>query len=232
MLPIPPDKKYLNPTAQLPYGVQPDHVFKAMCDFADFLTTVNQSLIAKDMPRLESICMPANFSSIVGEFCTSAIPKHYSGIAKNNYHNGHPDLVPAGVFEDNAVQHSDKGIEVKASRYHKSWQGHNAEEIFLMVFVFISDRPKKVEKKPLRKKIVVGANEAIPFQFLGCYGANLLKSDWKFAGRKEGSRRTITASVLDSGYDKMIKNWIYSVNPLASPALQAAELELEQQAEE
>lgn len=219
MLPIPPDRKYLNPKAKLPYGVQPDHIFKAMVDFTDFLTVVNQSLMARQMPRLESICMPANFSSIVGEFCTAAVPKHHKGIVKNLYHNGHPDLIPAGVFPKDEVQHDTRGIEVKASRYHKAWQGHNAEEVFLMVFVFVSDRPK-------------AGKVAIPFQFLGCFGAQLLKTDWKFAGRKEGSRRTITASVLPSGYEKMMKNWIYSVNPLASPALQAEELELEQQAEE
>jgi len=39
--------------------------------------------------------------------------------------------------------------------------------------------------------------------------ADLKKSDWKFAGRSAESRRTITASVTQSGYDKMVANWIY-----------------------
>jgi hypothetical protein len=41
-------------------------------------------------------------------------------------------------------------------------------------------------------------------------GAQLEESDWKFAGRSETSRRTITASVTSSGYNKMMANWIYN----------------------
>ena len=40
-------------------------------------------------------------------------------------------------------------------------------------------------------------------------GARLVKSDWNFAGRKGESRRTITASVTKSGYEKMTANWLY-----------------------
>jgi hypothetical protein len=48
-----------------------------------------------------------------------------------------------------------------------------------------------------------------PFRFVLVAGAHLLKSDWLFAGRSGTSRRTITASVTDSGYQKMMANWIY-----------------------
>jgi len=40
-------------------------------------------------------------------------------------------------------------------------------------------------------------------------GAELKKRDWLFAGRSDTSRRTITASVRDSGLEKMMGNWIY-----------------------
>lgn len=61
--------------------------------------------------------MPANFSSLVGEFMSTSLPKYCSSLVKNQYHNGHPDLIPAGYFLNDAVQHSREGIEVKASRY-------------------------------------------------------------------------------------------------------------------
>ncbi len=211
MLPVPPSPKCLNESAVLPYGVMPQNILSAMNDFVRFLTVVNRSLKEQNLPRLESICMPANFSSIVGEFVTAAIPKYCQTIAKNKYHNGHPDLVPRGVFPDDMVQHSSEGIEVKASRYHKGWQGHNAEEVFLMVFVFCSDSPKSTAMSP--------------FQFLGVYGANLEKTDWKFSGRSATSRRTITASVTSSGYLKMTRNWIYRV-PEEIGGGDLAELEL------
>jgi hypothetical protein len=166
-----------------------------MNDFLDFLGFINPQLHTKQIARLETMLMPANFSSIVGEFMTSAIPKYCKTLVKNRYHNGHPDLIPTGVFTTDSVQHSDIGIEVKASRYLGGWQGHNPEDIWLMVFVFDCNRPKDVIPRP--------------FRFIRVIGARLERTDWIFSGRSETSRRTITASVTKSGYAKMMANWIY-----------------------
>lgn len=117
-----------------------------MIDFFEFLGFINQQLHERNMERLESMLMPANFSSIVGEFIISNIPKYCSSLVKNKYHNGHPDLIPYGVFPQNAVRHSHEGIEIKASRYLKGWQGHNPESIGLMVFVFDSNKPSDIIK--------------------------------------------------------------------------------------
>ena len=51
--------------------------------------------------------------------------------------------------------------------------------------------------------------EPKPFRFIKVVGAKLLKSDRQFSGRSATSRRTITASVKRSGFDKMEANWIY-----------------------
>ncbi len=51
--------------------------------------------------------------------------------------------------------------------------------------------------------------ELKPFRFIKVVGARLTKDDWTFSGRSETSRRTITATVRDSGYEKMMANWIY-----------------------
>jgi hypothetical protein len=83
--------------------------------------------------------MPANFSSIVGEFMNITIPKYCSTLVKNQYHNGHPDLIPAEIYPNNAVQYSTEGVEVKASRHSTGWQGHNPEAVWLMVFYFDSN---------------------------------------------------------------------------------------------
>ena len=48
-----------------------------------------------------------------------------------------------------------------------------------------------------------------PFRFVKVVGAFITKSDWNFAGRSATSRRTITASVNRTGYNKMEANWIY-----------------------
>lgn len=192
-----------NPKATIPFGVSVEHVQRTMANFADFLRVVDTALVRKGMLRLEDMLMPANFSSMVGEFIAANLPRHSYGVVRNTYHNGHPDLLPSGKYAKDAAQHAGSdGIEIKASRYLKGWQGHNAEDTWLMVFAFDSGRPSdQLQARPQK-----------PFRFLAVYGAMLTKADWQFAGRSAVSRRTITATVLPSGFEKMAKNWIY-LNP-------------------
>ncbi len=170
-----------------------------MEDFIDFLGFVNQSLHSKGLPRLETFMMAANFSSIVGEFLNMTIPNYCPTIVKNKFHNGHPDLVPRGLFPDDSVLHATEGVEVKSSRYSRGWQGHNPEEVWLLVFVFgagsSSDAINNVPPQP--------------FRFTEVLGAQLTKNDWNYSGRSGTSRRTITASVNRNGHAKMKTNWIY-----------------------
>jgi hypothetical protein len=193
-----------NPKARLPYGLTIEHIRHAMESFTSFLGLVNRALNRKKLERLESVLMPANFSSIVGEFVGAAIPKFCPTLARNRYHNGHPDLIPAGVYRDNRIKLASQEIEIKGSRNLSGWQGHNAEDTWLMVICFDSERP--VDKAEGR--------EPKPFRFLQVVGAKVKKSDWQFAGRSPTSRRTITASITRSGYDKMLENWIYRAGDL------------------
>ncbi len=197
--PIPPYASGFNKKVVLPCGLTSAHIRKAMSDFLDFVGFVNQQLHTRRLPRLESFLMPANFSSIVGEFMSATIPKYCKALAKNTYHNGRPDLVPNRMFERNACQHGTEGIEVKASRHKSGWQGHNAEDAWLMVFVFDANSARDANLEIPPK----------PFRFAKVVGAQLTKSDWAFSGRSETSRRTITTSVTRTGHEKMEANWIY-----------------------
>ena len=198
--PVLVDPEAFNPRAVIPYGVKTAHIRMAMQEFIAFLGFVNTQLNTKKIERLESFLMPAGFSSIVGEFMAAAIPKHCKTITRNKYHNGHPDMVPTGHYPGDSILHGPKGIEIKGSRHMSGWQGHNAEEVWLMVFVFDSNTSRDAGQ----------GIEPRPFQFIKVVGAKLLKEDWQFSGRSGTSRRTITASVRRSGYTKMEKNWIYS----------------------
>ncbi|HNT78373.1 MAG TPA: hypothetical protein PKH77_25455 [Anaerolineae bacterium] len=188
-----------NSACGLPYGLAYAHVQKAMESFVDFLGFLNQQLHSKGLPRLENFLMPANFSSIVGEFMNLSIPQYCLGLVKNRYHNGHPDLIPVGMFPNDRVQYTSEGIEVKGSRHNGGWQGHNPEAVWLMVFHFDSNTPNDGHKK-------IGPK---PFRFIAVYAALLIKEDWNFSGRSATSRRTITASVNQQGVEKMRANWVY-----------------------
>lgn len=201
--PKPLNQGGFNPSAQIPYGLTVANVKNAMQDFIDFLSFINTQLNTKAMDRLESFLMPANFSSMVGEFMNAAMPKYCDSIVKNKYHNGHPDMLPKGIYPGDSILHAEQGIEVKGSRYDKGWQGHNPEDVCLMVFVFDSNtaRDESLGKLPR------------PFEFKKVLLGQLTKDDWKFAGRSSTSRRTITASVTPSGAAKMEANWIYRREP-------------------
>jgi len=188
-----------NKRAIFPCGLTVADVRKSMADFLSFLGFLNQQLSTRQLPRLESFLMPANFSSMVGEFMSASIPKYCKTLAKNTYHNGHPDLVPKGEFPKDACQHGTEGIEIKATRHASGWQGHNAEDTWLMVFVFDANSARDISLEIAPK----------PFRFIKVIGAKLTKSDWAFSGRSETSRRTITASVTRTGYEKMEANWVY-----------------------
>ncbi len=199
--PVPVSHSCFNRECSLPYGLEVDHIIKAMEEFISFIGFINKQLYNKGMPRLESFLMPANFSSIVGEFMNASIPKYCPTLVKNQYHNGHPDLIPTGKFPQNSVQYSNEGVEIKASRHASGWQGHNPEAVWLMVFHFDSNTSND-------KKNGIGPKS---FVFKGVYAAKLEESDWNFSGRSKTSRRTITASVNRSGVSKMKANWIYDV---------------------
>ena len=206
--PAPVETADFNVGAILPYSLTTGHIKSAMSGFVSFLGYMNVELRRNGIERLESMMMPANFSTLVSEFMSSNIPKHCPGLVKNQYHNGHPDLIPADTFPNNAVQYAHDGIELKGSRYLRGWQGHNPEDVWLMVFVYDSSRPRDIGSEVVPR----------PFRFLGVFGAELTKADWTFAGRSETSRRTITASINASGYEKMAQNWIYRASDITQEA--------------
>lgn len=197
--PVNVDPSGFNPVALLPYGLTTANVFSAMRDFVSFLGFINNELYRREVARLETIMMAANFSSLVGEFIHGTIPKYCPSLVRNQYHNGHPDLIPHASFPHDRVQYGHEGIEVKASRYDSGWQGHNPENVWLMVFVYESNVPRD-EGMGVKAK---------SFRFLRVYAAELGMEDWKYYGRSEQSRRTVNASIIKSGRGKMIANWIY-----------------------
>lgn len=203
ILPEPPEEDGFNPKATIPFGVASDHVYAAMKGFIDFLTLIDTELHGKEMGSLEGVMQQASFSNLVSEMMVAGIPKHCKSVVKNRYHNGHPDILPAGKYPRDEAQHADiDGIEIKASRYLQGWQGHNPEDVWLMIFVFQSGRlGPKVKGMPA-------------FKFLLVAGAQLSKADWQFSGRSGDSRRTITASVTKAGAAKMMANWIYKCSEL------------------
>lgn len=96
-----------------------------------------------------------------------------------------------------SILHGTVGIQIKGSRYERGWQGHNPENVWLMVFTFDNNTASKPEAPAIR------------FRFKGVFASRLTRDDWTYSGRSSSSRRTITASVNKAGYSRMRANWVY-----------------------
>jgi|GEM_PF-3347514 len=151
------DTACFNNQAILPYNLTVEHIHLAMDSFTAFLGYINKELYTRRLKRLESMFMQANFSSLVGEYMKSTIPTFCTNIVTNRHHNGHPDLIPIDYYPNNDVEHGSQGIEIKGSRYTGNWQGHNAEDCWLMVFVYDSNRPENAEKGIYLPKVSYGS---------------------------------------------------------------------------
>jgi hypothetical protein len=199
----------LNYDARLPYGLRVAEVRAALEDIYDFLHNVNRFLTEKGWERLEETLMGATFSGMISELVVQSMSRQSASMIRNRYHNGRPDLLPRGRYEGDAVLRGEEGVEVKASRNDSGWQGHNVESGWIMIFQYRLD----VASEPVE--------EREPTKFVRVLAAQLNEEDWSFSGRGEGSRRTITASILRSGTEKLLANPVY-LDPTYAPSKRSA----------
>ncbi|MGH2446332.1 MAG: hypothetical protein ACRDGD_09885 [Candidatus Limnocylindria bacterium] len=207
---VPP---YLDrPTAQpsdadsavaLPYGLSAAAVVAAVNDIHAYLYAMNSASVEHGYQRLEELMQPAAFSGMLSGLAVESMAREteregaHPGLRPNRYHNGRPDLVPRGTYPSDAVQHGDEGIEVKASRAVRGWQGHNIEVGWLMVVQFSTD----TTTQPIYGRAPTTIERVMV--------ASLDEADWSFSGRSATSRRTPTASVGPTGYAKLIVGAVY-----------------------
>jgi hypothetical protein len=191
------NSEHLERRLQLPYEISPSEIALSIQQVYNILHLIDVALVQGGAERVEDFMHPANYSFMLSELIVGGLANHCKGLVKNGYHNGHPDLLPVGVYPDNKVQYAHEGIEVKCSRNPSGWQGHNAEASWMLVAVYCPD----TTTEPFEDRM--------PTFFKRVMLARLEASDWSFAGRREGSRRTPTASILRSGFDKLQAGTVY-----------------------
>lgn len=183
------DRAFLNPNAILPYNVTPDQIYSAMVKTCSFLDAINSFLRDRGYPNLQDLILGNSFSGLISELLVRHIAECCPTLARNRYVGGHPDLLPLGLYPNDSVLKGNEGIEIKTSRQAGGWQGHNPEDVHIMVFRYTLDGGE--------------------FRFVEVLAAKLTKNDWSFSGRKGASRRTPTASITASGVEKLRANPIY-----------------------
>lgn len=172
----------------LPYGLLPEHFEQAVRQAEAFFNRFSNN--ESEFPQLLEILAKNAISGLVSDLMIYGLSKAQAELCKNIMIGGFPDLVPRSEFPAQSVLKGHTGIEVKSSK-NNSWQGHNAEDGWLMAVKYIT-RP-----------------ETFDIRIEKIYLAELTKEDWTFFPRKENSRRTPTATINKSGLKKLRAQVVY-----------------------
>src|SRR4051812_8829101 len=108
------DRAGLKTGVTLPYHLQPNDFLRTVEDIHDLLHDVNSLLHGRGYDRMEELLDPAGYSGFVSRTIVDRIDRLSRALVRNEYHNGYPDLLPRGVYPNDAVQHGTSGgLEVK-----------------------------------------------------------------------------------------------------------------------
>jgi hypothetical protein len=117
-------------------------------------------------------------------------------ICKNQYFNGHPDLIVQGIYPGNAVKAGTEGVEIKTTRKAGgAVDTHGARNQWLCVFVYHLD----TETEP--------SIDRRPMTFTEVYLGQVKIED--FRRNPRGELGTGTATLHKEGIRKLRQNWVY-----------------------
>jgi hypothetical protein len=193
--------KGFNPAVKLPFNLRPGDFQSAMQDIYDFLHDTNQFLVDKGLPRLDDTVRAANMSGLLSDMLTDSMAKHARNMARNKYHNGHPDLLVGGVYPNDSVKSGTEGIEIKATnKKGGAVDTHGARDQHMCVFVYRADRDPKNS---------VFDRDALEFQEV--YIASVTVAHFRHNPR--GVLGTRTSTLHKAGIKQLRENWVYKKQP-------------------
>ncbi|MGK2229983.1 MAG: hypothetical protein ACI9QA_000131 [Methanobacteriota archaeon] len=179
-----------------------EEVAEAVRSFYGFYDDLNRFLLDENHGRIETVLRANNaLSDFVGNVVTEELADASDSLVVNRKPDAFPDLLPVDrdEYADDGyeIHHGDHGIETKCSKSSGGWQAHNNEEAWFIVFRYERGSPEDE------------AEEMDPIRFTQVLAASLDEDDWSHSGRGEGSRRTITSSIIVSGMHKLRSNPVY-----------------------
>ena len=198
------DLAKLNHSAELPFGLRLEDFASAVQDAYDFFFDVNKFLEERHLQRLDDMLRPAAMSGVLSDTLTESLARHSRALAVNGWHNGHPDLIVRGKYNNNAVESGELGVEVKSTRKRGgAVDCHGARNQWMCVFVYSVDN----ETEP--------ASERAPMTFTEIYIAPVEVADFRLNARS-GDLGTRTATLHREGLVKLRSNWVYLDQPAST----------------
>lgn len=189
-------REWFNQDIELPYELRLADFEIAMQDVYDFFHDVNSMFALKGLPRLEEVLRPANMSGTISDMMTASLANHARVLCQNNYHNGHPDLLVQGRYQNDSVKAGADGLEIKTTRNSSgAVDTHGAREQWMCVFVYEID--KQTEPASTRNAT----------RFTKVYLGHVTPEDFRRNDR--GELGTRTATLHAGGMAKLRENWVY-----------------------
>lgn len=198
-----PDTSRFNERAILPFQLRLKDFEIAMQDVYDFFFDVNVLLTKKGLLRLDDMLRPAIMSGVLSDMLTASLASHARTLVKNNYFNGHPDLVVQGRYPRDSVMAGSDGVEIKSTRKAGgAVDTHGARSQWMCVFVYQTDNATEpaVKRKPMT--------------FTEVYLGQVSVDD--FRRNPRGELGTRTATLDRQGIAKLRANWVYRLSPAAT----------------
>jgi hypothetical protein len=91
-----------NEPPSLPYNLRIQDFEMAMRDVYDFFHDVNNFLVERGLQRLDDMLRPAIMSGLLSDMLTASLATHSRSLTQNKYHNGHPDLIVKGKYQNDS----------------------------------------------------------------------------------------------------------------------------------
>ncbi len=190
------DRTKFNSDLGLPYELRISDFQAAINDVYDFFFDVNSNLVGKGLRRLDDMLRPAALSGLLSDMLTASLANHSRVLTENTYFNGHPDLIPQGKYQENAVQAGADGVEVKTTKKPGgAVDTHGARDQWMCAFVYRADN----DTEP--------AINRAPLTFTEVYLAQVTTDDFRRNSR--GELGTRTATLHKNGLKKLRANWVY-----------------------
>jgi hypothetical protein len=185
-----------NEELELPYALRLEMFAIAMDDIYEMLHNLNTGLASRGLLPLENSVRGAIYSGMLSDLLTEAMASHAIGLVKNGYKNGHPDLLPAGRFNEDSSQSAEEGVEIKVTkRASGAVDMHSDRRAWYCIFRYVADYKTEpvIDRKPTR--------------FTNIWLARLNASH--FRKNERGPRGTRTATPHRKGVEHLRANWVY-----------------------
>lgn len=204
------EERFINRDADLPYGIDVQHIVDAVQDLYDYWYETNEWHLnhPEEYGRFHEQFRANNaIGGFVSHRITVHLAEQYPELVVNRMDDGYPDLLYDGTdyeWPDDYAVKDEKGegpgLEVKASRGTKFYAHHNVEEWLLGIHYRINARstsPTGVAPAP---------DDVPPLEVTQVLCASMDYDDWEYRSA-EGSNRTNT-SELDAkgGMHELRKN--------------------------